>query len=348
LPIAPHPHRQFILDLQAWLEHLISTDHEIILALDANEPYNPDISASHHPLSYEMGQLTRDKNHDGKLATLIATCGLQDPLATQHPERPFPASYFRGKNRIDYILVTPRLTSAVLRSGSLPLYSLFQGDHRPYYIDLDATIAFEDNAYEISRPQGRGLQLKDPRIVTKYTSELYDQLSYHKIWEKEGQLKEAASSNTWTPYHTEQYQRVDTKITEIMLSAERKAGRRYSTKFDWSPALKQAVQEYRFWKLKLKGTRNLKVSSSVLAKYHKEANLSEEMLSRTVTEAEAVKYLQAAYKNMVSHQQNHKQLRASYLESLAEAIVLHRSPLLDRPEAASYKQECTLKEIKKL
>ncbi len=42
LPIAPHPRRQFILDLQAWTEHLIQTDHEIILALDANEAYNPD------------------------------------------------------------------------------------------------------------------------------------------------------------------------------------------------------------------------------------------------------------------------------------------------------------------
>jgi hypothetical protein len=39
-----------------------------------------------------------------------------------------------------------------------------------------------------------------------------------------------------------------------MLNTERKAGQRYSTKFDWSPALKKAVQEYRFWKLKLKKT----------------------------------------------------------------------------------------------
>jgi uncharacterized protein YerC len=51
---------------------------------------------------------------------------------------------------------------------------------------------------------------------------------------------------------------------------------------------------------------------------------------------------------MTSHQKNHKQLRATYLESLAEAIILHRSPLLDCPEAAFLKQECTLKQIKQL
>ena len=38
----PNPHRQFILDLQAWLQNLIQEGHEIILALDANESYNPD------------------------------------------------------------------------------------------------------------------------------------------------------------------------------------------------------------------------------------------------------------------------------------------------------------------
>ncbi len=282
---------QFILDLQAWLESLIQTDHEIILALDANEPYNPDIPACHHPLLYDPSKLTLDKTHDGKLATLIATCGLKDPLAEQHPERPFPASYFRGKNRIDYILTTPRINSAVLRSGSLPYYSLFQGDHRPYYVDLDAAVAFADNAYEISRPHGRGLQLKDPRIVTKYTSTLYEQLSYHKIWDKEREFKQAANTQEWTSHHTEQYQRTDTIVTEVMLSAERKAGRQYSTRFDWSPTLKQAVQDYRFWKLKLKQTRCLKVSPSVLAKYHKEANLPEDVLSQVVTEAEAVKFL---------------------------------------------------------
>jgi hypothetical protein len=209
-------------------------------------------------------------------------------------------------------------------------------------------MAFEDSAYEISRPQGRELQLKVPRIVAKYTTALYEQLEYHKIWEKETQFKEVANSGKWTPHHTEQYQRVDTNITEIMLSAERKAGRIYSTKFDWSPALKKAVQEYRFWKLKLKKTRGLKVSLSVLTKYHSEANLPAEMLTRIVTEAEAVKHLQGAYKNMTSHQNNHKQLRATYLESLAEAIILHRSPLLDRPEAESLKHESKLKQIKQL
>jgi hypothetical protein len=206
LPIAPHPRRQFILDLQAWIEHLIHTNHDIILAMDANEPYNPDVPCTAKPLIYKQGHHTLDKSHDGKLSTLIATCGLSDPLALQHPDRPFPASYFQGQNRIDYILVSPRHKDAVLRTGSLPLYSLFQGDHWPYYIDLDAAIAFADNTYEISRPKGRGLQLKDPRVVTKYIEAFHDQCTYHKSTEKVSNLQTSAADLQWNEDLTETYQ----------------------------------------------------------------------------------------------------------------------------------------------
>jgi hypothetical protein len=41
------PRRQFILDLQGWISHLISLDHEIILSMDANMSYNPDVTVPH-------------------------------------------------------------------------------------------------------------------------------------------------------------------------------------------------------------------------------------------------------------------------------------------------------------
>ncbi len=79
LPKAPHPCRQFILDLQSWLEQLLHSGHEIILTMDANENYNPDVPGSIHHLNFFANKLTMDKGHDGKLSTLIATCGLKDP-----------------------------------------------------------------------------------------------------------------------------------------------------------------------------------------------------------------------------------------------------------------------------
>jgi hypothetical protein len=83
LQISLHPHdslfRPAIMD-----EHLLQEGHEIILAMDANEMYNPDIPTPAHHLNYLPSNLTFDKHHDGKLSTLVASCALIDPLALQH------------------------------------------------------------------------------------------------------------------------------------------------------------------------------------------------------------------------------------------------------------------------
>jgi len=128
----PEPHCHFILDLQSWIESLLLLGHGIILALDANEAYDPDSSSPLCPLTFQTGKPTTCRPQNGKLGTLISTCGLLDPLFLQHPECPFPASHARGSKRIDFILVTPNLMPAVLRLGSLAFNSLMFSDHRPY------------------------------------------------------------------------------------------------------------------------------------------------------------------------------------------------------------------------
>ena len=348
LNIGPHPRRQFILDLQAWIEALQSDNYDIILSLDANEPYNPDHPGTVRHLTYSPATLTHDKMHDGKLSTLIATCGLCDPMAQQHTARPFPPSYFRGRNRIDYILISHRLNEAVERSGSLPFYSVFQSDHRPYYLDLNAKIAFADNAYEIARPQGRGLQLHDPRYVRKYSSILSEQLTYHKVHDKTEDLQRKITDNQWTAEDKERYQRLDIIITEAMLSAERKASCRYSTTYDWSPTLTHAVHTYRFWKMKLKQIKGLTVSTQVINKTHADASLPPDILTATYTEHQIIQAIKAAYHQMRQHQRNHRTLRETYLENLAEAIILHRCPALDTPEATMTRQNFITQQLRQL
>jgi hypothetical protein len=46
----------------------------------------------------------------------------------------------------------------------------------------------------------------------------------------------------WTASHMEEYEALDSVVTASMLQSEKKAGRRVSTKYNWSPPLKQAVQ----------------------------------------------------------------------------------------------------------
>jgi hypothetical protein len=69
----PIPRRQFILDLQAWLEHKIATSHHIILGIDANEDISK-VAGQYCPLTYSTTQPITNKTHNGSLATLLRTC----------------------------------------------------------------------------------------------------------------------------------------------------------------------------------------------------------------------------------------------------------------------------------
>jgi hypothetical protein len=73
------------------ISYLQEQGHKIILTLDSNDSYDPDTTHTPHPLLYAPHKPTLSTTHDGKLATLIASCGLIDPLAHQHSSRPFPA-----------------------------------------------------------------------------------------------------------------------------------------------------------------------------------------------------------------------------------------------------------------
>ncbi len=139
----PNPKHQFILDLQAWLTSLTNQGHDLIVSLDVNDTYNPDILSSSCHLAYTEGKPVMNTLHDGNLATLISSCNLIDPLSLQHPQHPYPASHLRDSSRIDFIFISCSLLLAVIRSGSLSLHSLFlQGDHGPYYLDLDSKIRY--------------------------------------------------------------------------------------------------------------------------------------------------------------------------------------------------------------
>ena len=153
----------------------------IILSLDGNEDTS-QTTAMYHPLDYSDGSFISSRNHNGTLSTLVTTCGLVDSLSLHQP--PFPSTYAYGPNRLDYIYVSQDIHHASLRSGVLPLYSVFSGDHNAVYLDLDAALLFQDDTHPILPPCRRGLQLTDPRKVQAYNSEREKQVEYHKLMDK--------------------------------------------------------------------------------------------------------------------------------------------------------------------
>lgn len=162
-----------------------------------------------------------------------------------------PSTYSRGTNRIDFLLVSTRLLTSVLRTGILPYNTPFLSDHRACYIDLDVISLFSDRIPSIIPAKYHGLELQDPRIVNKYYNHLWKQIRYHKLDIK---IQELYASAVLQPTLNlgVQYETIDKLLTEAMLYAESKSTKQYSTQYQWSPALKQAVYQVKNWQMRIK------------------------------------------------------------------------------------------------
>mmetsp|Transcript_21350 Transcript_21350/g.30549 ORF Transcript_21350/g.30549 Transcript_21350/m.30549 type:complete len:1538 (+) Transcript_21350:1841-6454(+) len=342
------PRRQGTMDMQTWLMHYIAQGIGVILYLDGNEdikgrvgswveltPYTPGIHASH-------------SDHNGSLATLVTTCGLVDVMAEQH-SKDLPPTYTRGKKRIDYVFVTPRLMGSVLRSSMLPFHTMFGGDHRPLLIDFDAVRLFGDTSHEIQRPKASGLKLQDPRVVNKYIDKVIQQLEYHKIQTKVEALQEASLAGQWNSKCIRIYEVIGKIITESDIYADRAVAKRYSEKYEWSPALLRVVDAVRYWTLRLKKAKGVPVDE-VLIKQHREAAHLPLQQSEEITKLIDIvnKYLRDARKLMYQSQANHVELRRTFLEELAEAITVDKRTWLIEDGREQKLQEAKEKKLKEL
>jgi len=157
---APHPHHQYLLDLQAWITSLQNNGAYIIVLLDNNKDITQH-SGTSIQLEYIQDSLVQNTNHNAALATLLLSCNLVDSLSVQHPP-PYPATYIRRKKRLDYVLISANLVPAIQHTGILPFHQLCLGDHRACYIHLNAQLLFRSSTHSIVSPSYRRLQLKDP------------------------------------------------------------------------------------------------------------------------------------------------------------------------------------------
>jgi hypothetical protein len=337
------PHKQFIVDLQSWIASLQSTGTQIILCLDNNEELLPNkgklitLPFSEKPLIHPT--------HDGTLETLARSTGLIDVLRHHHPSSQYPPTYNRGKKRIDLILASASLLPAIVRSGILPYNSVFQGDHRPCYIDLNAVEAFGGQTSPVCPPCQRSLQLHDPRKVNEYLTALTAQLSLHKVQQKVATLHNKAITG-WQEDDQLQYERLDKLITEAMLYAERHTGKRYTKTYEWSPTLVQAVYAERFWRLMYKKSTGRFVSDEHLIRTRSMAGIPTS--SAELQLPQILKCLTGARESRKLLQKDHRTLRRNYLEQLAQALVLKRSSAMADPKNADQREKRTAKEVKRL
>jgi hypothetical protein len=337
------PYKQFILDLQSWISSLQAQGTQIILCLDNNEELLPN-KGQLIPLQQSSKPVVHPK-HDGTLETLVRSTGLTDVLRHHHPSPTYPPTYNRGKKRIDLILVSTSLLPSITRSGILPYNSVFQGDHRPCYIDLDAAVAFGGQTSPVCPPCQRGLQLHDPCRVDEYLTTLHKQLLSHNIPTRVANLHAKASTG-WEPSDYVKYERLDTLITEAMLHAEKKTSKRYTKTYEWSPILIKAVYAERYWRLAYKRSIGRFVSDDFLTRTRNLAGIPFQPV--TLQLPYILQCLSSAKETRKSLQKDHHALRKNYLEKLAGTLVVKRSPIMLESRNDDIRRKRTAKEVKRL
>jgi exonuclease III len=144
----PNPRKQFIIDLDSLITKLRNQGHEILLLLDANESL------------FDTNCRIRDLTRKHKLADLHTR---------KHGLEGQPATYIRGKRKIDYIFGSSGVAQNTIRAGITSFDST--SDHRGLFVDVDLRTIL-GSATPIPAAQHRDLRSSDPKSVEIYRSAL--------------------------------------------------------------------------------------------------------------------------------------------------------------------------------
>ena len=204
-----NPRAAFRRDLTIEIEQSIATGHEILILGDFNEVFGADV--------------------DGMIK-LANTCGLKDLMAAWNSTTP-PATYARGRTRLDYALATEHVGKSLKRAGYEAFNAKFPTDHRSYYLDFDTEQLFGAETQTLGTPSDRILHSRNVAQTTKYIKAKYDLLMAHDAFTRGDKLTLPGNRHA-------QAERLDQDVLAASLAAEKQL-QRYGEPA-WSVALVKA------------------------------------------------------------------------------------------------------------
>jgi len=263
--------------------------------------------------------LTIDGNSDMKksdLSTALNKLSLKEAILHRHGNRG-PATHKRNSTGIpiDGIWISPGLE--IIKGGYFAYDEVVMSDHRCLWIDLTFVAAFGHNMAPLCRRTPRRLHCKDPRLVQNYIK-LYHQMAkpidlFHRVQEFE---KRAPYMSRFEVI--QEYEALDSIRCKVTAAAERRCRKLRTGQVAFSPELNESRLKIRAWLLLISKKKQNKVSSRLIKRALKKANISNEMRGLQLEELQ--EELKEEYKRYYKIKSEASQLRLTALESLAEAL----------------------------
>ena len=227
----PNPREQMVADLQKEIIERRDKNEEIILVIDANEPWKEGRAGFRQKME-ALGLVNVGVERYGKLP---------DSRPQRAPRR---------GNTIDHVLASRKAASCVTKYGMLPLEE-DMSDHRPQMVEIDIKTLLGTRDVDSRAAGNRRLQSNDVKATERYVEELRKYCSDHRIGERIKKWEENVEKGEWDEREMrKRYEAVDRDMYRGCISAEKKAVVRERGEFPWSRVLNEALCRVKYWKLR--------------------------------------------------------------------------------------------------
>ena len=190
------PRQAFRRDLQAYIQDCQKNGSAILLVGDFNEAFGAD------PFG---------------MASIATTCNLLDVMRTRHSSAD-PATYARGRTRLDYSLATGHVARSLLKAGYEPFNARFHTNHRASFLDFDTALLFGTSTQQLGSHVPRILKSNNTSQVTQYIKAKYDMLLAHNAFDRAAHLVAPGNRHAYA-------KRLDKDIVAASLAAEQQMKR---------------------------------------------------------------------------------------------------------------------------
>ena len=258
-----------------------------------------------------MGDLNQDVRHNEHFVNL----GLVEVISSRF--RDPPPTYNRSKQfsrPIDGIWISPEIS--VRKSGYSGFDEGSPSDHRLIWIDVDFPSIFGCpwNSMPSSKP--KRLKCKDPRLVKKYNNLVTKEMKEANLFVRIQQLF-VKSKTCWNRSLEKEYNEIYREQLKIRKKAESRIRKLKTGAVAWSPTIQHLRDKIELWILILRRKRKVRTNLTKIRRLITRTKCGEAL---RLTRRQVWSELQNTLKSYHNAKKSARNLRNSFLDSLAQAV----------------------------